>query len=84
MNRLRLGFAVFAIALTLGALPAFAQDTSGGDGPAVVVEEAPPPPAEQAWTFRFLVPTVLAVTGLALAATAVGYAARRRRYRLVR
>lgn len=72
------------LALTLGAAPAFAQETTDGTGPAVVIEDAPPPPADEAWTFRFLVPTVLAMSGLAIAATAVGYAARRRRYRLVR
>ncbi|HEX5630910.1 MAG TPA: hypothetical protein VFY15_04560 [Acidimicrobiia bacterium] len=84
MHRVRVGLALVLLALTLGVAPAVAQDTTGGDGPAVVVQDAAPPPADEAWTFRFLVPTVLAVTGLALAATVLGYAARRRRYRLVR
>lgn len=83
MPRVRAVLAVVTLALSLGAAPAFAQETTGTE-PAVVIEEPAPLPADEAWTFRFLVPTVLAMSGLALAATAVGYAARRRRYRLVR
>jgi hypothetical protein len=86
MNRLRAGLGVAAIVLTLGVGPAAAQETTTTveGGAAVVVQDPATPPAEDAWTFRFLVPTVLATSGLALVATALGYRARRRRYRLVR
>lgn len=85
MNRLRAGFTVLGLLLVLGVGTAAAQETTTTveGGPAVVVEEPVSPPSEDAWTFRFLVPTVLATSGLALAATAIGYRARRRRYRLV-
>jgi ABC-type transporter lipoprotein component MlaA len=51
----------------------------------VVVDEGAPVPTEDAWTFRFLVPTVLGLSGLIVVATVVGYGRRvRGRYRVVR
>ncbi len=85
MTRLRTLLAIACVAMTLGIGTAGAQETEGGDTPAVVVDEPAAPPAEDAWTFRFMVPTVLALSGLALAATAIGYGVRLRgRYRVVR
>jgi hypothetical protein len=53
--------------------------------PAVVVSEESGQAEDQAWTFRFLVPTVLAIAVLALGATLLVYALRvRGRYRVVR
>ena len=86
MTRLRSSFAVLGLLLTLGVGPAAAQETTTTveGGPAVLVQDPAAPAGDEAWTFRFLVPTVLATSGLALVATAIGYRARRRRYRLVR
>jgi hypothetical protein len=85
MTRLRTLLALVCLAFALGVAPALSQETPSGDTPAVVVEESAPIAAEPAWTFRFLVPTVLAVSGLALVATVVGYGVRLRgRYRVVR
>lgn len=87
MKSLRATIALLGLLLTLGVGPAAAQEsttTTAAGSPAVVVQEPATPPGDEAWTFRFLVPTVLATSGLALAATALGYRARRRRYRLVR
>ncbi len=84
MNRLRLFFALVCFALILGVAPSGAQEAPG-DTPAVVVDEGAPVPTEDAWTFRFLVPTVLALSGLIVVATVVGYGVRvRGRYRVVR
>lgn len=53
--------------------------------PAVVLDEGGATQEEEAWTFRFLVPTVLAVSALALAGTVLAYGSRvRGRYRVVR
>jgi hypothetical protein len=85
MTRLRTLLSLVCLALALGVAPATAQEAPSGDTPAVVVEESAPIAAEPAWTFRFLVPTVLALSGLALAAAVVGYRVRLRgRYRVVR
>lgn len=85
MTRLRTLFALLCLGFALGIAPAIAQETPAGDTPAVVVEEGAPVEAEPAWTFRFMVPTVLAISGLALAITAIGYGVRLRgRYRVVR
>ena len=85
MRRIRLLLGLLAILLVLAVAPSSAaQETPSGDGPAVVVEPETEV-TEEDWTFRFLVPTVLAVSGLALAATAIGYGVRvRNRYRVVR
>ena len=54
-------------------------------GPAVVVDTTPTPIVEDAWTFRFLVPTVLVVSGLALVGALAAYGVRvRGRYRVAR
>lgn len=87
MNRIRLLFAVVAVFLMLGA-PAFAQTEDVEDeprmGPAVIVEEDVAAPEEEAWTFRYLVPTLIAATGIAVTGVAIGYAVRiRSRYRVV-
>lgn len=84
MTRLRLLLVLLALAFALGLAPAVAQETPSGDGPAVVVDEGAPVEADPAWTFRFLVPTVLAISGLAVAVTVVGWGMRRSRYRVVR
>jgi hypothetical protein len=44
-----------------------------GDEPAVVVPAGAADDEEPAWTFRYLVPTLLVVTGLALVALIVRY-----------
>jgi len=50
-----------------------------------VVEEEAPVATEPAWTFRFMVPAVLAMSGLVLAIAVIGYGVRLRgRYRVVR
>lgn len=86
MNRLRLLFALVCLSLMVGVAPSRAQESPPvGDTPAVVVDEGAPLPTEDAWTFRFLVPTVLAISGLIVVATVVGYGVRvRGRYRVVR
>jgi hypothetical protein len=51
----------------------------------VIVDEAAEPPAEDAWTFRFLVPTLLVMTGIALVGVVVAYRVRvQGRYRVSR
>jgi hypothetical protein len=55
-----------------------------GDEPAVVVSDSAAD-EEPAWTFRYLVPTLLVVTGLALIALLVRYGLGvKGRYRVVR
>lgn len=83
--------AVFLVLLALWVAPAaFAQEEPlPADRPPIVVEdeaaEAEAPAGGDAWTFRFLIPTVLAMAGLAIAATVVVYGVRvRGRYRVVR
>ena len=86
MTRLRTLLALACLAFALGVAPAIAQESPPPGGtPAVVVDEGAPVVAEPAWTFRFLVPTVLAVSGLVLAIAMIGYGVRLRgRYRVVR
>jgi hypothetical protein len=85
MARVSTVIALVCLAFALGMAPALAQEAPSGDTPAVVVDDGAPVVAEDAWTFRFLVPTVLAVSGLALAVTVIGYGVRvRSRYRVVR
>jgi hypothetical protein len=56
-----------------------------GDGPAITQAEPPALDEDEAWTFRFLVPTLLAMGVLAIAATAIAYGRRvKGRYRLAR
>jgi hypothetical protein len=91
VTRTRILVPVVALVFTTGlgtAAPALAQEEAPtADRPAIVVEDAGPSPAatDEAWTFRYLIPTVLALAGLAIAATAVLYGVRvRGRYRVVR
>jgi hypothetical protein len=84
MNRIRLPLALCAVVLVLGAAPvAFAQEEAGGGSPAVVVEEPSEALEEEAWTFRFLIPTLLLATGAVVAIVVIGYGVRvRGRYRV--
>ena len=85
MTRLRTLLALACLAFALGVAPAIAQESPPGDTPAVVVEDGAPVAAEPAWTFRFMVPAVLAMSGLVLAIAVIGYGVRLRgRYRVVR
>ena len=86
MSRPRTFVAAFLLLFAFGVAPALAQEQPApGDEPAVVVDDGAALPSEDAWTFRFLVPTVLALSGLAVVATMVGYGVRiRSRYRVVR
>jgi hypothetical protein len=55
------------------------------DGPAVVIPDVSAEPDDPAWTFRYLVPTLLVVSGLALLGVAVFYGVRvKGRYRVAR
>ena len=85
MHRIRLLLAALVALAVLGIAPALAQGSElGGDGPAVVIEDEPSAVAEEAWTFRFLVPALIGMTGLVIAAVVVGYGVRvRGRYRVV-
>jgi hypothetical protein len=84
MSRSRTFIALLLLSFALGVLPASAQeDPAPINEPAVVVAEEPAPPAEDAWTFRFLVPALLVITGLAIAGVILGYAVRvKGRYRV--
>lgn len=95
MARFRLLIACAGILLILAiGSPAFAEEAPVGDSvattvvgpaPAVVVEPQPAALAEEAWTFRFLVPTLLAMSGAALIGTLAAYGFRvRARYRVAR
>lgn len=85
MHRIRILVAALAVFAVLGAPPAFAQsEDTGGEGPAVVIEEDSGAVEEDAWTFRYLVPTLLLLTGVGVVAVVVGYGVRvRGRYRVV-
>lgn len=83
MPRIRILVAALAVFAVLGAAPAFAQ-TESGDGPAVVIEDDSGAIEEDAWTFRYLVPSLLVVTGIVVLGVVVGYGVRvRGRYRVV-
>ncbi|HSM01577.1 MAG TPA: hypothetical protein VK960_03925 [Acidimicrobiia bacterium] len=88
MKRLRVALALIAIVLALGAMPAASagegEAPSPESGPVVIVGEEAEPPAEDAWTFRFLVPTLLVLSGVVVAGVLVGYAVRiKGRYRVI-
>ncbi len=81
-----------ALAVLLGivlvvAAPAFAQeDTSGGDvTPAVVLEESPDQEALADWTYRYVIPTGLALAAVVILLTSIRYFTNvvRERYRVV-
>lgn len=85
MTRARAFIVILLLLFALGTMPASLaqEEPAPGNEPAVVVGEEPAPPAEDAWTFRFLVPTLLAVTGLALVGVILGYGVRvKGRYRV--
>jgi hypothetical protein len=83
--RILLGLvAALLVLATLAGPSALAQETTPSEEPAVVVQPEAEV-SEEDWTFRFLVPTVLAISGLVIAITAIGYGVRvRSRYRVVR
>lgn len=95
MHRIRLFLAVTALLVVVGAAPAFASfgdapavfaqaEELDRDAPAVTVEPEAEPPGEEAWTFRFLIPTLVGATALVVVAVVVGYGVRiRSRYRVV-
>jgi hypothetical protein len=59
--------------------------TDAAHAPAVVVDTTPAAAEKDAWTFRFLAPTVLAISGIVLVGVAVGYGLRVwGRYRVAR
>ncbi len=80
-----------ALALLLGVLflfaaPATAQEDSGGDlTPAVQVEPAPESDALADWTYRYIIPTGLALAGVVILMTSIRYFTNvvRKRYRIV-
>jgi hypothetical protein len=87
MTRIRLLFALLLLSLALATMPAALAlgEPAPEEGPAVVVDEEAEPPAEDAWTFRFLVPTLLVMTGIALVGVVVAYRVRvQGRYRVSR
>jgi hypothetical protein len=86
MKRVRVLLGLVALSFALGAMPAFAGENVPAEGdPVVVVGEDAEPPAEDAWTFRFLVPTLLALTGVVVAGVVLAYGVRvAGRYRVSR
>jgi hypothetical protein len=87
VNRARILVAAASALLALWAAPAaFAQSDAPAE-PAIVLEadEAEAGGVDEAWTFRYLVPTVVVMAGLAVTATVVLYGVRvRGRYRVER
>lgn len=83
MSPLRRLVLVLVVLAALGlAGPALAEEAPE---PAVVVVDEAPPPEDSPWTFRFLVPTVLAMSGAALLVVVAAYGRRvKGRYRVVR
>lgn len=85
MNRLRGLLAIlFFVAFVFAAPMATAQEQpASGDVPAVVVDDGGGDVKDQAWTFRYLVPTLVIASSLALAVVVLGYGVRvRGRYRV--
>ena len=85
MSRFRLLLAFGLLFFVLGVAPAIAQEEMTGDNaPAVVIEDESAAIEEAAWTFRFLIPTLLGITGLAVVGVGLGYVVRvRGRYRVI-
>ena len=81
--------ASMAAAILAMALPALAQEEGGGEPaeiiPAVVVEETAPAESVPDWTYRYLVPTCLALALVFCVITVVLYFTRvvRSRYKSV-
>lgn len=84
MHRIRLFIVMFAVFFALGVAPAMAQqEMTGDDAPAIVLEDEKAPVEEPAWTFRYLVPTLLGVSAIAIGFVVVAYGVRvRGRYRV--
>lgn len=84
MYRLRFLAATFLVFFALSVAPAVAQEEMTGDNaPAIVLEDDQPAVEEEAWTFRYLVPTLAGATGIAILGIALGYTVRiRGRYRV--
>lgn len=83
MHRLRLLLAISTLGVVTVAAPAFAQDEAPVDEPAVVLDDGAEAPEEEAWTFRYLVPTLLLMTGVAVVLVSLAYGVRvRGRYRV--
>ena len=84
MHRFRLFVVALSLFAVIGVAPAFAQaETPEGNQPAVVVEDEAGDEEDEAWTFRYLVPTLIGGSGLALLAVVLGYGVRvRGRYRV--
>jgi hypothetical protein len=71
--------------LGVGAAAFAGEDAPSRDTPAVTVGEPAAPPEDEAWTFRYLVPTLLAMSAVGLGITAFAYARRvKGRYRVAR
>lgn len=81
--------ALMAAAILAMALPALGQEPDGGESaeivPAVVVEETAPAEAAPDWTYRYLVPTCVALALVFCVITVVLYFTRvvRSRYKSV-
>jgi hypothetical protein len=86
MLRGRTVITVVAILLILGAGPAAAgEEPPRRDEPAVTIVEAANSDGDEAWTFRFLVPTLIAMSAIGIGLTAFGYLRSvKRRYRVER
>ena len=59
-----------------------ASPQSAQEGPAVVIDDSEGAPEEEAWTFRFLVPTLMVMTLALVVGLFVWYQQRFRRYRV--
>jgi hypothetical protein len=87
MLRLRITVAAAVLLLTLGvgAAALAGEEAPGRDTPAVTVGEPSAPIEDEAWTFRYLVPTLLAMSAVGLGITAFAYTRRvKGRYRVAR
>ncbi len=84
MHRFRFFVAALLVFFVVGVAPAIAQEeTTDENAPAVVVSDDSATVEEDAWTFRYLVPSLLGASGIAIAGVALGYAVRiRGRYRV--
>lgn len=76
MLRLRLiiGIAAIALAFAVGGVAHAQDEPPGRDAPAVTIGDPAPVDDDAAWTFRFLVPTLLAMTAVGIGLTVVAYA----------
>ena len=86
-------FAASLVAVAAPVVPAAAQasllaqsdDAPSDGGPAVVIEDEKAEVEEEAWTFRYLVPTVLAIGAVTIIIMLLMYGLRvRGRYRVAR